>query len=144
MTLATSSVDGNPHAAAVYFVSLPIVHQGTQHDDSAPFVAYFFSENDSQHSQDIDRAGIAAAAIYAESQDWREIRGLQMMGNVRLIPKGSEWQAAWEGYRKKFTFVTALKLVVARNALYALTPTWMRLVDNRIRFGFKQEWSFSG
>lgn len=144
MTLATSSVDGIPHAAPVYFVALPTPADNSLERNLAPLCFYFFSEVDSRHSQDVSQHGIAAGSIHAESKDWRNIRGLQMVGNVRLIQKGSEWQSAWEGYRKKFTFVTVLKLVVARNAFYALTPNWMRLVDNRIRFGFKQEWSFSG
>jgi uncharacterized protein YhbP (UPF0306 family) len=143
MTLATSSLEGNPHAAPVYFVALPVLAEDAKESNHAPFQFYFFSEVDSQHSRDIDQRGIAAGAIHAESQDWREIRGLQMVGKVRLIPKGPAWQSAWEGYKHKFPFVSALKLIVARNALYVLTPTWMRLVDNRIRFGFKQEWSFS-
>lgn len=143
MTLATSSAEGKPHAAPVYFVALPTSRESTQQDNSAPFVAYFFSEIDSQHSQDINQSGVAAGAIYAESQDWREIRGLQISGKVRLVSKGTEWQTAWKGYKQKFPFVSALKLIVAQNSLYALTPTWLRLVDNRIHFGFKQEWSYS-
>jgi uncharacterized protein YhbP (UPF0306 family) len=144
MTLATSSPEGHPHAAPVYFVALPTPAEGAQEDNPAPFQLLFFSERDSQHSRDIDQRGIAAGAIYAQSQDWREIRGLQMVGDARFIPRGPEWQSAWKGYSQKFPFVNALKLIVARNALYALTPTWLRLVDNRIRFGYKQEWSFSG
>jgi len=30
--------------------------------------------------------------------------------------------------------------IVQRNALYVFSPTWVRLVDNRRGFGFKQEW----
>ena len=38
-------------------------------------------------------------------------------------------------------FVAALKPLIARNQLYVFTPTWLRLVDNRRGFGYKQEWT---
>jgi uncharacterized protein YhbP (UPF0306 family) len=143
MTLATASSDGHPHAAPVYFVALQEPAQERHEGDPAPLLFYFFSEPYSQHSRDIELSGTAAGAIYPETPDWREIRGLQLVGKARLVSRGAEWEAAWKGYRHKFPFVAALKLIVARNALYVLTPTWMRLVDNRRGFGFKQEWSFS-
>jgi len=34
-----------------------------------------------------------------------------------------------------------LEEMVARNALYVFQPRWIRLVDNRRGFGFKQEWT---
>lgn len=42
----------------------------------------------------------------------------------------------------KYPFVRALKEVVDLNVLYSITPTWMRLVDNRQGCGCKQEWSY--
>ena len=46
------------------------------------------------------------------------------------------------GKAYKFPFVDAFKVIVARNVLFAFQPGWIRLVDNRKGFGFKQEWSF--
>jgi hypothetical protein len=59
---------------------------------------------------------------------------------VYRVEPGPEWEQAWQAYRAKFPFVAQLKTVVARTILYALKPTWMRLVDSRIAFGYKQEW----
>lgn len=129
MTLATTGASAEPHAAPVYFVA------------GENRALYFFSDPESQHSRDLAQNPMAAAAVYPESFDWQDIRGLQMHGEVYPVPAGAEWEAAWRVYAAKFPFVTALKAVVARNRLYAFAPRWIRLVDNRRSFGFKKEWS---
>ncbi|OGO40811.1 MAG: hypothetical protein A2W36_05815 [Chloroflexi bacterium RBG_16_58_14] len=129
MTLATTGADGAAHAAAVYFAA----------DEYLRF--YFFSAPDSQHSQDIQGNPKVAVALYPECNDWQDIRGLQMHGEARRMAEGAAWQAAWQCYAHKFPFVVDLEEVIARNALYAFQPRWIRLVDNRRGFGFKQEWT---
>jgi hypothetical protein len=128
LTIATSDQGGEPHAAAVYFVA-----------DQALNI-FFFSDPLSQHAQDVVQRPQAAIVIYPDCQDWQEIRGLQMRGEVRPIDPGVEWESAWLNYINKFPFVSALRELVARNQLYAFSPDWIRLVDNRRGFGFKQEW----
>jgi uncharacterized protein YhbP (UPF0306 family) len=64
-----------------------------------------------------------------------------MRGEVRAVETGLEWDAAWKIYTAKFPFVSELKAVVERTRLYVFEPHWVRLVDNRQGFGFKQEWS---
>jgi uncharacterized protein len=128
LTLATQGAEG-PHAAPVFFAA----------DDDLRL--YFFSDPASQHSRHLAKDGRAAIAIYPPSQDWREIRGLQMQGQVQQIESGPQWDQGWACYRAKFPFVDSLKAIVAQNALYAFNPHWIRLVDNRRGFGFKQEWT---
>jgi len=129
MTLATTDERGNPHATPVYFVA------------DEDFHLYFFSEIKSIHCQHVAQNPHAAAAIYPESQGWRDIRGLQLRGEVRLVESTQEWNSAWARYQGKFPFVRALKAVVAQNHLYVFIPSWIRLVDNAQGFGYKQEWS---
>jgi uncharacterized protein YhbP (UPF0306 family) len=129
MTLATTGPDGEPHAAAVYFAA----------DKDLRF--YFFSVVESQHSRDIQSDPRAAAALHPECKNWQEIRGLQMRGEARRVSEGAPWQAAWRCYAAKFPFVLELESLVARNALYVFAPRWIRLVDNRRGFGFKEEWT---
>ncbi len=136
LTLATCSAEGRPHAAPVYFAaSARSLQPGMR--------LYFFSGQDSRHVQDLRRQPAAAGAIYPECEGWKDIRGLQLEGEVLPVARGPEWDAAWEQYRTKFPFVSALKPVVARNELFAFVPHWIRLVDNRRGFGFKQEWHFT-
>jgi uncharacterized protein YhbP (UPF0306 family) len=131
MTLATTDLAGNPHAAPVYFVA----------DDEMRL--YLFSEMNSQHSQHIVQNPKVAAAIYPECEGWRDIKGLQLRGEMRLVESSKVWDSAWERYQVKFPFVRTLKVVVAQNQLYVFIPSWVRLVDNVQGFGFKKEWNLS-
>jgi len=137
MTLCTANQGGEPHAAPVYFVAYVSKKPG-----EAPRL-YFFSEVDTRHGQDIAARGIASAAIYPDTQSWQDIRGLQLRGLVHSIPKGTEWNRAWELYQQKFPFVSAFLKIVDISDLYVLTPVWIRLVNNRLGLGFKQEWTFT-
>ncbi len=130
LTLATTNPEGTPHAAPVYFVP----------DEELNL--YFFSEAQSQHSQEILQNPIVAAAIYPECDGWQAIRGLQLRGRVDLVESGDLWDQTWQLYKTKFPFVKALKAIVAKNQMYVFVPSWIRLVDNSRGFGFKQEWKF--
>jgi len=129
MTLATSGVGGEPHAAAVFFAT----------DEDMRL--YFFSDPESQHGQDLLRDPRAGISFYPQNQDWQGIRGVQMRGEVRQVKKGLQWESAWGVYAAKFPFVRELKAIVSQNSLYVFVPNWVRLVDNTRGFGFKQEWT---
>ena len=127
MTLATRGVDGEPHAAPVYFAA----------QAGGPF--YFFSDPSSQHCQDLATDSRAAAALHPLVAGWQDIRGLQMRGEAHAVAPGAEWEHAWQLYQEKFPFVNKLKEAVTTSQLYAFTPRWIRLVDNRRGFGYKEE-----
>jgi uncharacterized protein YhbP (UPF0306 family) len=140
MTLAASDGPGQPHAAPVYFVALEIDADQAMLN----WRLYFFSDPDSQHARYLAYKPRAAVALYPECQDWRDIRGLQMHGQIHQVEPGLEWEQAWDAYRAKFPFVAQLKPIVARNSLYVFVPDWIRLVDNRQGFGYKKEWGAPG
>lgn len=131
LTLATAGVDGEPHAAAVYFAADPLLR------------FYFYSLASSQHGLDLSANVRAAAALHAQPADWQEIRGLQMRGVVEALPPGAELEAGWQAYAAKFPFISNFNTALSRNTLYRFTPAWIRLIDNRRGFGFKQEWFLS-
>lgn len=128
MTIATIGMDGEPHAAAVYFAC----------DDQINF--YFFSDAESQHTLDITHDPRAAITVNGEQGGWQEIHGLQMRGVITAVQSTSEWQWAWDLYQAKFPFVINLQEIIVINQMYVFKPHWVRLVDNRKGFGFKQEW----
>lgn len=130
MTLATTGADGTPHAAPVYFVA-----------DEGRKNLYFFSDAASQHSRDLQGNPRAAAAIHPPANGWQEIQGLQLRGSVRAVSPGEEWDQAWARYLVKFPFAGELKEQVARSTLYAFHLDWVRWVDNRHEFGYKEEWT---
>ena len=131
MTLATYGSDGSPHAAPVYF------------SGGENMRLYFFSSPDSQHGRDVVVNPKAAAAIYPQGYDWQDIHGLQLHGEVTKIPAGQEWEHACDTFVAKFPFVENLKMVFDTNQFYVFASNWVRLVDNRQGFGFKQEWTLS-
>ncbi|MDR3573527.1 MAG: pyridoxamine 5'-phosphate oxidase family protein [Anaerolineaceae bacterium] len=129
MTICTSTPQGVPHAASVYFVA----------DDRLSL--YFLSAASSQHVQDVALNPLAAVTIEPLVDRWQEIRGLQMRGTIAEIPNGFQSVAGWARYLAKFPYVKNFEIEVLKNRFYAFKPGWVRLVDNRLRFGYKQEWS---
>jgi len=132
MTIATIGKDGEPHAAGVYFASDEMIS------------LFFFSDASSRHSLDTDSEPRAAVTVHGEGIGWQEIHGLQMRGVISAVQSNNEWQEAWVLYRTKFPFVIDLEEIIKTNQLYAFKPHWIRLVDNRQGFGFKQEWGKNG
>ncbi len=73
MALATVGAQGRPAVAALFYA----------HDEALRL--YYLSSPNAQHSLNIQNHPEAAAAIYADGQDWREIRGVQLRGYARQV-----------------------------------------------------------
>ena len=137
LTLATVDAEGAPAAAAVFYA----------HD--AGFNIYFLSEERTEHGRNLLADARVAGTIHADGQDWRGIRGLQVRGQARPAA-GTELVRAAAVYGRKFSFVAAalagsgspgvLAGPLARARFWVLQPAWFRLIDNTVRFGFKEEW----
>lgn len=136
VTLATVGPDGAPAAAAVFYA----------HD--ADLNLYFLSEERTQHGQNLLANPAVAGTIQADGQDWRAIRGLQLRGEAAPV-SGAALAHATAVYGRKYAFVAALLAggqgpgalagPLARARFWVLRPTWFRLIDNTVRFGFKEE-----
>ncbi len=137
LALATVGEDGTPAAAAVFYA----------HD--AAFNLYFLSEERTAHGRNLAANPRAAGTIQADGQDWRAIQGLQVRGTAAPVASHELAHAA-AVYARKFAFVAALLAgsgggpaaltgPVARARFYVLRPHWLRLVDNTVRFGYKEE-----
>lgn len=140
VTLATVGTDGRPAAAAVFYA----------HD--ADLSLYFLSEERTQHGQNLLANPEVAGSIQADRQDWRNIRGLQLRGQA--VPVfGAALAHAAAIYGRKYAFVAALLAgaqgpgiltgPLARARFWALRPAWLRLIDNTVSFGFKEELSLA-
>ena len=129
LTLATVSPSGEPHAASVYFAC----------DEKLAF--YFLSAASSQHSRDLAAQPAAALTLEPFTPRWQEICGLQLRGMASELTAPLQQAAAWARYLRKFPYVKDLQLEVLKNRWYAFTPHWLRWIDNRVRFGYKMEWS---
>jgi uncharacterized protein YhbP (UPF0306 family) len=126
LALATVDPDGRPRATPLMFAA---------DEDLRPL---FLSDPSTQHVRNLERLSETALAIYPPIDDWRMIRGLQLKGHSRAV-SNAEIDAAMEVYSRRFPFVSELEDAVATSRLYRFTPDWVRLIDNRQGFGFKQE-----
>ena len=129
LTLATTTAGGFPQAASLFFAAAA--------DGSLLFV----SAADSRHSLNIAANGRGAVTIHGETWNWNEIAGAQMEGSVSAVPAGPEREAAWETYKAKFPFAAAFEDEVSRSTFYRFTPRWVRLIDNSVRFGYREEFT---
>jgi uncharacterized protein YhbP (UPF0306 family) len=91
-TLVLSVADPDPWSAPVYYVY-----------GKGRF--YFFSAAESRHAAAAMSSGHAAGSIYRDSDDWREIEGLQMAGRVEQIGLGVEALHAFTSYVMRFPTV---------------------------------------
>lgn len=152
LALSVNGPDGAPHTAPVYFAALPAEPSASGPVGNLPACPWnlaFFSSPDSLHARCLAADPRAAAAIYPETPAWEAIRGLQLHGRVRSLapfapgPSShsgeAERSAAWLAYQSKFPFVADLQALIARSSLHIFTPIWIRLIDNRQGFGFRQE-----
>jgi uncharacterized protein len=132
MVLATCD-QGVPWSAPVYFVYAP-----------AGFC--FFSSPQSEHIRHIQTGSAAAAAIFSDSEHWREIRGLQMRGKVHKLSKLGERLEMSGRFIHKFPFArdflqggpSAVPDVSRKVQLYSFIPREIFLVDNSAAFGRRQ------
>lgn len=129
LTLATTTASGLPQAAPLFFAA------------AADGSLIFISGAESRHSLNIAANDKAAVTLYGDTWSWNEIVGMQMEGSVTAIPAGPERDAAWETYKAKFPFVVDFEDAVSRSHFYRFTPRWVRLIDNRVQFGYREEFS---
>jgi uncharacterized protein YhbP (UPF0306 family) len=139
MTLGTVGPDGEPAVAALYYA----------HDESLRL--YYLSSTRSQHAANIEDRARVAVAVYSNDGHWRQITGVQMRGNARrVVPTRIAY--AVRLYASKFDFIAGLfggdrsgvaELVgpVAQCRFYVVEPKWVRWLDNRVAFGYREEWS---
>ncbi len=128
MTLATVGIDG-VWAAAVFYAS-------TQFD------LYFLSAGHTRHAQNMFTQPRIAAAIHEDYEDWPAIQGVQLEGNVTLLPE-AERENAVALYQAKYPFVakadTQLQTALARVNWYRLRPERLYFIDNRMGLGHRDE-----
>jgi uncharacterized protein YhbP (UPF0306 family) len=127
LSLATVAANGRPLAASLFFVS------------DAALNVYWISGPNSRHSVNLAQRPRVALTVHNATGTWTEIAGVQMEGSVAIVAAGPAWQAAWERYLLKFPFVQDFQAEVSRSNFYVFTPDWVRLVDNKLGFGHKEE-----
>lgn len=132
LTLSVLTPAGQPHATPVFYAT----GEGA---GLAPLDLYWLSSESSLHSLALAAHPAAASvAIHRPTFAWREITGLQMRGHCSTV-HGAEREAILPRYAERFQLGTVLSLAIHASTLYRFRPTWLRLVDNRVSFGWKAE-----
>ena len=137
LTLATCS--GNrPNAASLYYAS------------DAELNLYFVSDPDTRHATELIANSNVAVTINADSVPWRQLRGLQIRGRASPVP-ATKRDDALALYLERFDDIAALfaapagsqerKIAdrLASGTFFKIVPRWVRVIDNREGFGFRQE-----
>jgi len=141
LTLATVGADCAPAAAALFYA-----YDGDLN-------LYFLSEAKTVHAQNLAHNPVCAGTVQDEGQDWRRIHGLQLRGRAQPA-RGEDLARAVAVYARRYAFVAgllaggagpqALSGPLSRARFYILRPNWVRLIDNRVRFGHKEELILGG
>lgn len=150
-TIATVGPDG-PWAAAVFYASVG-------------FELYYLSAPDSRHSVNIQADPRVAVTINEDYRDWRQIKGIQMEGEVHLLGDEAELARATAVYVEKYPFTARyLKLLLSPFAsvvkyldkvlerlpfapeinaspakFYKITPHQLFFIDNEHGLGKRRE-----
>jgi uncharacterized protein len=135
LTLATCTSEV-PWASTVFYAS----------DDLR---LYFFSVPESRHCQNLSANSRVAVTIQEDYKDWREIKGIQLEGEVELVDSVLEKAKAMAIYARKYPDV--IKLFTSPDSgvfyraflkvkFYCVTPTKIFFIDNAQGFGKRQEW----
>ncbi len=131
VTIATHGPEG-PWAAAVFYVNVG-------------FNLYFLSSPTSRHAIDFAEHPRVAATVQEDYDDWRHIKGVQLVGTVEAL-SGSAEASAKELYAAKFPLVSGDEATPPEIAAALAKVRWYRLsaerayfIDNAAGFGHRAE-----
>lgn len=138
-TIATVSDMGAPHACDLFYA----------HGDD--LTLYFLSDPKTRHVQNLMLGRHVSVTIHGQSRGWEDIRGIQLEGTAVRVEDAAERARGFALYIAKYGFVKqwltsasvlgSLLKGLGVVELYKITPDWMRLIDNSLGFGHKEEWS---
>ena len=116
------------------------------------FNLYFVSDHRTRHGREMAANSCVAATINPEVDNWNEVRGLQLEGQVEIV-SGAGRVKALALYLKKFPQIDALyaaprdeheetiaKRLQAAN-FYCIKPDFIRVIDNGQGFGYREEFT---
>ncbi len=140
-TMVLGTAEPHPWTAPVYYLY-----------DRRRF--YFFSNAASRHVTAALNSGRCASSIFRDSEDWREIEGLQMDGKLARISPGPEAFRTLDAYLQKFPTVKDLFVGTLldfrqftarfRSQLYAFLPEHVFYLNNRAGLGTRKKIQLPG
>lgn len=136
LTVAVTEETGKPYAAALFYAV----------DDDLNL--YVVSDTKTRHGTAMLADGRVAGTVHRDRQQWQQATGVQFVGHCRRL-EGAERIRGWAVFMSRFGFLQEVTLAgvgqlaaaLGRIDLWRIEPTWMRLIDNRVRFAHKEEWT---
>jgi hypothetical protein len=127
LALATTDERGHPCVAPLFYIA------------DEELTLFWLSSQSSLHSQNLKRTPMAAVTIYRHTENWKEIRGVQLRGSVTVIADPGRRRALIETYCERFQLGVLFTAAISQCSLYALRPVYFRYIDNSRVFGHKFE-----
>ena len=127
LALATTDEQGQACVAPLYYIV------------DEELTLYWLSSETSLHSENLKRVPSAAATIYRQTENWKEIRGVQLRGQVTVIADPGRRRALIKTYCERFQLGVLFKTAISQCSLYALRPVFFRYIDNSRAFGHQFE-----
>jgi uncharacterized protein YhbP (UPF0306 family) len=131
LALATCDAGGTPRVAALFYLPVCVPGEGLR--------LYWFSSSASRHSRNLRRDPIGAVTIYRSTDQWKQIRGVQMRGRVEVVNDRARRESIAREYAERFRLGAMLDAAMSRSRLYEFQPCWLRYTDNVERLGYKFE-----
>ena len=126
LVLSVRDAEGAVHAAPLFYL------------DEEELSLVWLSSRDSRHSVYLAAEPRVAVTIYRSTFQWKQIVGVQMEGQAEEVA-AAERAALVEAYCARFHIDTVLSFALIRSTAYRFRPRWIRSIDNRVRFGYRQE-----
>jgi uncharacterized protein YhbP (UPF0306 family) len=127
LSLATIGEDGLACVAPLFYIM----------DEELSL--YWLSSRSSLHSLNLARTPRAAATVYRNVKNWKEIRGVQLRGAVSKVTEPKRRIALLKTYCERFKLGRVLRPALRLSTLYSFRPDFIRYIDNARGFGSKFE-----
>lgn len=131
LALATTDEYGVAVAAPLFYIS------------DEDLCLYWISAASTEHSKNLKREPRASVTIYRPTDNWQEILGVQMRGQVFPV-RDSEHKKPLIGlYSDRFRLGGIFRQTIARSTLYRFRPHFVRYRDNSVHFGYRFDLIFA-
>jgi len=98
---------------------------------------YWFSSARSIHSRNLKRDPRVSVTVYAATDEWKEIRGVQIRGTACAVTDRAVRRTIAAAYVERFRLGKVFQAAMARSRLYCFEPSWIRYIDNSRGFGYR-------
>lgn len=130
LSLATIDENGDSYSTPVYFC----------HGNGLEL--YFFSDATTKHVKHLETNSRISVSLYKEQHSVDDLAGVQLKGECCKVVDDCERNVVESLYTNKFPFLKEKELLLERlkqHELYKVTPSWLKITDNQVKFGYKLE-----